>query len=171
MESSPIPDDSLKKPTTTPKKLKWTQSEDRTLTACVQQYGIGNWPTASQSLPGRTGKQCRDRWVNHLNPILNKEDWTSAEDEILISKQRLLGNAWSEISQWLPGRSLNSIKNRWSSLSNRSAKKDRPTPAQVPPVIPSGCSDLLRRFHQPPAKIDNFEIRGIGSGSIIEEED
>ena len=27
------------------------------------------------------GKQCRERWRNHLRPELNKGDWTVEEDE------------------------------------------------------------------------------------------
>ncbi|XP_022897794.1 transcription factor MYB3R-2-like, partial [Olea europaea var. sylvestris] len=58
------------------------------------------------------GKQCRDRWNNHLNPEINKGAWTKEEDEVLISAHAVYGNKWAEMAKLLPGRLENSIKNR-----------------------------------------------------------
>ena len=99
------------------KKSKWTPDEDKLLIESVKLHGMGNWSLVAQGIPGRTGKQCRERWINQLSPALNKDNWTAQEDAILIQQQRMHGNVWSKIAQFLPGRSANSVKNRWSWLS------------------------------------------------------
>ena len=40
----------------------------------------------------RTGKQCRERYMNHLQGGIKKGDWTPEEDRIIIEQQKLLGN-------------------------------------------------------------------------------
>lgn len=99
------------------KKAKWTQEEDKLLVDSVKAHGMGNWSLVAQTIPGRTGKQCRERWINQLCPALNKDNWSTQEDAILVQQQRLHGNVWSKIAQFLPGRSANAVKNRWSWLS------------------------------------------------------
>jgi hypothetical protein len=99
------------------KKSKWTQEEDNLLVESVKFHGFGNWSLVAQSIPGRSGKQCRERWINQLCPALSKDNWTPQEDAILVQQQRLHGNVWSKIAAYLPGRSPNNVKNRWSWLS------------------------------------------------------
>ena len=68
-------------------------------------------------LENRNGKQCRERWFNHLNPTLKHGPWTKEEDYQLIQCQSKLGNSWTKIATYLPGRSENDVKNRWYSAS------------------------------------------------------
>lgn len=63
--------------------------------------------------PGRSGKQCRERWLNHLDTRVRKSAWTGGEDVVLCEAQGRLGNKWSEISKLLPGRAENAVKNRY----------------------------------------------------------
>jgi hypothetical protein len=107
------------------KKSKWSPEEDELLRQNVNVHGLGNWSLVAQSIPGRNGKQCRERWMNQLCPSLNKDNWTPQEDMVLVQQQRIYGNVWSQIAQFLPGRSPNAVKNRWSWLSRHS----------VPPVF------------------------------------
>ena len=53
----------------------------------------------------RTGKQCRERYNNHLNPNIKKGDWCEEEDQMLMRMNELYGNKWTKIAQFLPGRS------------------------------------------------------------------
>uniref|UniRef100_A0A6V7QUV8 Uncharacterized protein n=1 Tax=Ananas comosus var. bracteatus TaxID=296719 RepID=A0A6V7QUV8_ANACO len=49
-------------------KGPWSKQEDEIIIQMVKKYGPKKWSTISQALPGRIGKQCRERWHNHLNP-------------------------------------------------------------------------------------------------------
>ncbi|CAH8360711.1 unnamed protein product [Eruca vesicaria subsp. sativa] len=96
-------------------KGPWSKEEDDTIIALVEKYGPTKWSTISQQLPGRIGKQCRERWHNHLNPGINKNAWTQEEELTLIRAHQIYGNKWAELTKFLPGRSDNSIKNHWNS--------------------------------------------------------
>lgn len=78
-------------------------------------HGSIKWCVVAENLPGRVGKQCRERWMNHLDPSVKKCKWSDEEDETMIRMQQQFGNRWSEIAKSLPGRSENAVKNRWNS--------------------------------------------------------
>jgi hypothetical protein len=104
----------------THKKNKWTVEEDNLLKEAVKKNGSKSWGLIARNVPGRTGKQCRERWIFGLDPTIIKDDWTKEEDEKLIKLQREHGNRWSKFMEFLPGRSSLGCKNRWSLLKRRS---------------------------------------------------
>ncbi|KAE8124243.1 hypothetical protein FH972_019145 [Carpinus fangiana] len=104
-------------------KGQWTIEEDRLLIQLVQQFGVRKWSHIAQMLPGRIGKQCRERWHNHLRPDIKKDTWSEEEDKVLIEVHAEIGNKWAEIAKSLPGRTENSIKNHWNATKRRQYSK------------------------------------------------
>lgn len=104
------------------RKGQWQDHEDaiviEAVTTCKEQP-FTRWSDLAQKLPGRVGKQIRDRWVNHLNPNINHMPFSKEDDMKLWEGHKQLGKRWVEISTkfFNSSRSENHIKNRWYSAS------------------------------------------------------
>ena len=98
------------------KKGPWTLAEDHTLTQWVEENGPIRWSTCAKLIEGRTGKQCRERWVNTLSPAVVKGNWSKEDDEFIIRMHKEHGPQWTIIAAQLPGRTENSVKNRFNSM-------------------------------------------------------
>lgn len=103
-------------------KGSWTQEEDDILRELVGKHGPKRWSFIAEHLPHRVGKQCRERWLNHLDPTINKGEWSDLEDKIIVVMQNKMGNRWARISKCLKGRTPNSVKNHWNSTLQKKAE-------------------------------------------------
>lgn len=108
------------------RKSSWTKDEDRLLLQSIDNHGKENWSIVAQDVPKRNGKQCRERYMNHLCPALNHNDWNEDEDSTLLQQHSLRGNNWSCISTFLPGRSPNHVKNRFKFIMKKKSNSFSP---------------------------------------------
>lgn len=96
-------------------KGPWTAQEDAKLYEWVRKQGPTKWTLCSATIPGRSGKQCREHWNNSLNPEVKKGLWTVEEDFLIMVFYKKYNGSWKRISPLFDQRTENSIKNRFFS--------------------------------------------------------
>ena len=103
-------------------KHKFTESEDQMIIEQVRKNGAKNWEKISEFIPGRTGRQCRERWINYLCPDVSHSMWTQDEDLLLRNLFQQFGKQWSRIASYFPTRTDVMLKNRWALLNRQISK-------------------------------------------------
>lgn len=92
---------------------------DAYLTKLVEQFGPKRWPFIASHFKekdgrvSRVGKQCRERWQNHLDPEVSHSPWTLEEERALMAAHADLGNRWVEIAKRIEGRTDSGCKNHF----------------------------------------------------------
>lgn len=89
MGSGGVPSQWIKRP--------WTEEQDQLLREAVAKHGARNWSSVAKMIPTKNGKQCRERWINHIDPAINWEPWTHEDDMKLIEAHSRIGNKWTDL--------------------------------------------------------------------------
>jgi hypothetical protein len=97
----------------------------------------------------RTARQCREHWINSLNPNLKQDSFTEIEHQIILEKYELFGPKWHRIAKFLKNRSPDSIKNEFRRL----CKSD--TGSSLMSIL-TLCNDPTERI-PPPTDAEFFQ--------------
>lgn len=105
------------------RKQPWCVKEDTQLAELVKTHGIKRWSVISSIMNNRSAKQCRERWKHQLDPNINNAVWSQDDEWALYLHHCIIGNKWTYLINFFPGRTDNSIKNHWNTqMRKRMAK-------------------------------------------------
>ena len=145
-------------------KRTWTPKEDAEIIRLVEEHGASNWSLIASHLIARSGKQCRERYHNHLQPDVKKGGWTEEEDRLIVELQAKYGNQWAKITKELPGRTDNAVKNRWHAAMRSQSRV--PELKQGKTAKCSLASSLLKKIPMLPLGTNSCSSSGNGSGCL-----
>ncbi|CAI9768014.1 unnamed protein product [Fraxinus pennsylvanica] len=104
--------------------VSWSQEEDDILREQIQIHGTENWAIIASKFKDKTTRQCRRRWFTYLNSDFKTGGWSAEEDMLLCEAQKIYGNRWTEIAKVVSGRTDNAVKNRFTTLCKKRAKRE-----------------------------------------------
>lgn len=116
---------------------RWSREEDELLMKCVKNNQIlkknGNldFKAISANIPGRTAKQCRERYDNSLRPDMKRGGWTEQELILLATLMENCGQNWSTIHKSFKYRTYNAVKKRGRKLLGETCGRVTNQPAQM----------------------------------------
>ncbi|KAG5179549.1 hypothetical protein JKP88DRAFT_167482 [Tribonema minus] len=87
----------------------WSDVEDARLNSLVNMFGT-KWSAVAQLLPGREPKQCRERFLNVVDPSKTRKAWTPEEDELLLRVHDRVRNQFARTAKYFSDRSYNEVR-------------------------------------------------------------
>ncbi len=121
------------------------------------------WSMVAKVVPGRSGKQCRERYLNHLTPNIKLKNWSPVEDAVIFRLYHTDGSKWSMMSKLIRGRTDNGIKNRYHHLKRRLERQVHATPTslEVETIITRLEQSVLLRDY------DHWMLKYVATQSLL----
>lgn len=107
-------------------KKKFTHEEDQLIMSMYDKIG-NKWKIIASRIPGRSARQCRERWRYYLSPSINRQEWSQEEDSLLMAKYELIGPKWATIAMCFMNRTDVDLKNRYNLLMRAERRKSKKT--------------------------------------------
>ncbi|KAK8875460.1 hypothetical protein M9Y10_005626 [Tritrichomonas musculus] len=105
-------------------KKKFTPEEDSKIVELVGNEQFPCWQNISQQIPGKTARQCRERYQHYLSPKISTAPWTEEENQLLDKLQQQYGNNWAKITEYFKGRTNTYLKNKWNLQHRKQESED-----------------------------------------------
>jgi hypothetical protein len=151
----------------------FTPEDDEEIIQAVGDNKYPDWNAIATRVPGKTGRQCRERFQHYLSPTLTQARWTPAEDHLVETLFAEYGPDWARIAVHFAGtRTNNNIKNRWNNHLRPMVFAGLPSPPKSPtfpfdriPIqvetepAPLPAADFLPPLEKPPLPSATFRHR------------
>jgi hypothetical protein len=105
------------------------------------------WVEIARYFPSRTSRQCRERWINYLNPNANCAEMTQMEEDRLIHLYRAVGPKWASFRPYFPHRTDVFLKNRCNCILRRQAKTSNPRDPPAPTVATVAPAPVINEMN------------------------
>jgi hypothetical protein len=128
----------------------FSSAEDAQLNQLVQQFGETSWHEIEAQMPGRSARQCRDRWKLYLSPNVSHQPWPPDDEVQLQQLFQQVGPHWTTIARHFPNRTPHNVKSHLKQLQRRLLRTARFGGNPVYPTM---------EFTIPPSS-DNIQYQG-----------
>ena len=132
------------------KKEPFTPEEDQKIRELVAEKGTRSWPEITEQLPGRTTRQCRERWNLYLSPEVCNDPWAPEDEAKLVQMYQILGAKWTLLARAFPNRTANNVKNKLKQCIRRAQKIAKTTEKRRLETIPVDAGVPVTILHAPP---------------------
>ncbi|KAI9352811.1 Homeodomain-like protein, partial [Obelidium mucronatum] len=97
---------------------RWTKSEDEKLVEAVNIHGLNSWTKVSGHVETRNDAQCRERYLNTLNPDLKRGDFSKQENDLLLELVAKHGPKWAKVATDMRTRTAKMCKRQYEAISS-----------------------------------------------------
>ncbi|OHT04409.1 Myb-like DNA-binding domain containing protein [Tritrichomonas foetus] len=108
-------------------RSQFTKVEDEQLKRLVKKYDEdeNKWEKIAKEMKNRDSRQCHERWIKYLSPIINHSEWSQEEDILLKKLHSEIGSHWHKMIDKFPQRTEIMLRNRWNILQRKEQKEDK----------------------------------------------
>ena len=108
-----LEEDGLQQEPNNSARLQWKKHEDELLEEAIKKYGPCKWSRIADMVPGKTRKQCCDRWRIHMKGSIGRNVWNRQDDAALEKAVREMGHNWPLVAKVVTGKTNKQCRERF----------------------------------------------------------